>query len=215
MPTQVGKLGEFDPSVESLSAYLERLHLYFDANEVSDARKVPVLLSLLSPKHYALLRDLIPSPDLPKEKSLDELKELLKQLFEPKRIVIAERFYFHRRNQLPNESISQYVSALRNLATHCDFKDQLSNALRDRLVCGLRSDVVQKRLLAEENLTFKDALKIAQGMEAAHQSAQTFKGEPTAIPVHKLAKPCYRCGRSNHNERDCKFREAECHNCHK
>ena len=144
MPTQVGKLGEFDPSVESLSAYLERLDLYFDANEVSDARKVPVLLSLLSPKHYALLRDLIPPPDLPKGKSLDELKELLKQLFEPKRIVIAERFYFHRRNQLPNESISQYVSALRNLATHCDFKDQLNNALQDRLVCGLRSDVVQK-----------------------------------------------------------------------
>ena len=220
MPTtQFGQIKEFDPSLESLSAYFERLELFFDANEIPDAKKVPVLLSVIGPKIYATLRDQIPPPGLPKQKTLEELKELLTKRFERKRVVITERFYFHRHNQLPNESVAQYVAELQNLATHCNFQGYLAEALRDRLVCGLKSEVMQKRLLTEDDLTFESAVKLAQGMEAADRSATAFKElESTASSVKKVisqVKPCYRCGRSGHNEKDCKFRDAECHYCHK
>ena len=38
------------------------------------------------------------------------------------------------------ENVAQYKAELQRLSEHCDFKDYLSEALRDRLVCGLRSE---------------------------------------------------------------------------
>mgnify|MGYP003431079376 CR=1 FL=1 len=42
-----GKIMDFEPDKESISAYLERVHLFFDANDVADDKKVAVLLSVL------------------------------------------------------------------------------------------------------------------------------------------------------------------------
>ena len=71
------------------------------------------------------------------------------------------------------------------------------------------------------------ALGIAQGMEAAaknskelHQDvSQTAGGDIARVAGSGYTNPpkkksCYRCGR-NHEEKDCKFREATCHSCGK
>ena len=57
------------------------------------------------------------------------------------------------------------------MSTFCEFGDQLNNALRDRLVCGLKSEVIQKRLLVIKDLTFNDALDMVQGMEVVDHNA--------------------------------------------
>ena len=43
--------------------------------------------------------------------------------------------------------------------------------LRDRLVCGINDEHIQRRLLAEHSLDFKKALKIATSMETAVKSS--------------------------------------------
>ena len=48
------------------------------------------------------------------------------------------------RNQAPGESVADYMAELCCLAMHCKFEAYLEEALRDRLVCGLRSEGVQK-----------------------------------------------------------------------
>ena len=106
---------------------------------------------------------------------------ILKSHFEPKPLLIAERFHFHRRDQAAGETIAEYVAELRRLSTHCDFGDTLNDALRDRLVCGLRYESVQKRLLSEPDLTFKRALEIAQSLEAADKNAKALKGTESAV----------------------------------
>ena len=60
---------------------------------------------------------------------------------------------------------------------HCAFGDTPNDALRDRLICGMRSESAQKRLLAESKLTFKKALELAQGMEAAERNAKALEKE--------------------------------------
>ena len=134
--------------------------------------------------------------------------------------MISERFHFHRRNQAASESIAEYVAELRRLSTHCEFGPYLGQALRDRLVCGLQHESIQKRLLAEPDLTLKRATELALGMEAADRNAKSLKnleGSVQKLNVRQpaLNAPCYRCERTNHAAKDCRFRDAECHYCKK
>ena len=122
----------------------------------------------------------------------------------------------------PGESIATYVVELRRLASKCEFKAYLEEALRDRLVCGLLSETIQRALLAEADFTLQRAIEVAQSMEAAHKNAQSLKG--AEFPVHKVGqsdhtargsgrstsfveaaggKVCYRCGHTGHLPRDC------------
>ena len=165
---------------------------------------------------YTLLRGLL-APDLPKEKGFDELEKALTDHYEPKPLVIAERFNFYKRGQAAGESLADYQAELRRLARTCEFGSFLNDALRDQFVVRMRSESIQKRLLTEAKLTLARALEIGLGMEAAAVKAKEYKEAPPAVmQVQALRRrSCYRCGRNNHDAKDCKFREATCHNCGK
>ena len=117
------------------------------------------LFTAVGGKTYSLLRNLV-APQLPKEKSFAQLKEILMAHFEPKLLVIAERFRFHQRSQQEIESVQEYVAELKCMAKHCNFQTYLNEALRDRFVCGLRNKATQKRLLSEAKLTFERAIQM-------------------------------------------------------
>jgi hypothetical protein len=74
------------------------------------------------------------------------------------------------------------------MSIDCAFGAYLNEALRDRFVCGLRAEAIQRRLLSESNLTLTKALETAQGMEAAAKKAQQFKGTETAIQIEKVTR---------------------------
>ena len=100
---------------------MECVELYFAPNNVTE-RRVPIFLSVIGAKTYSLLWDLLALTN-PKEKSFDELAAVLKKHFEPKPLVIAEKFTFHRRNQSSTKPVLDYIAELRCLAMHCDFGD--------------------------------------------------------------------------------------------
>ena len=113
MATLYGRLEEFNPEADSIKAYLERVSLYFAANGVDDAKKVPVLLSSIGASTYAYLSDLL-APATPGEKFFDDISAVLRDHFEPKCSVIAERFHFHKQDQAVGETITEFDAALRN-----------------------------------------------------------------------------------------------------
>ena len=55
----IGRIGEFDETKESFTCYKERLTQFFVANEVKNERKVAVFLSVIGPKTYGILRNLV------------------------------------------------------------------------------------------------------------------------------------------------------------
>ena len=146
MTSVIGKLQPFKPENERFSTYVERLLLYFEANSVPFEKRVPVFLTVLDHKMYGLLSDHF-APAKPKEKDLDDLVSVLKLHFKPEPILIAECYAFYKRDQVPGESLADYVAELRRLASNCKFGQHLPEALRDRFVCGLCSEPVQKELL--------------------------------------------------------------------
>ena len=100
---------------------------------------------------------------------------MLRSHFEPKRIVIAQQFHFHKRNQAVGESIADYDASLRKLASQCQFGDHLEETLGDRFVCGLGHEAIQRRLLSEVDLTYAKAMEIASGMEVADRDTKALK----------------------------------------
>ena len=107
---------------------------------------------------YGVLRNLL-ALERPKDKSFVEVKELLISHYSPKPILVAERVKFHCRNQHESKTIAHFVVELKRLAFKCEFGTFSEEALRDRLVCGLKSVQIQKKLLAERDLILRKRLK--------------------------------------------------------
>ena len=212
MASQHGRLREFHPETDTIKSYLERASLYLTANEVPDPKQVAVLLSSIGAPN---LRPLL-EPAKPSSKSYADV------LIEPQRLIIAERYHFHKRDQAIGESLVDFDAALRKLATHCEFGATLEDTLRDRFVCGLRHEPIQRRLLSEKDLTYAKAMEVARAMEATNTNAKSFKTVEPAIRLFSSQpqqrdshNPCYRCGRTSHSPSDCKFKEATCNHCGK
>ena len=157
----IGQMGEFNEAVEDVTTYLERLEMWMLANGISvptdggHDKRVATFLSVIGPKAYALIRNLL-TPGKPSEYSFDE------------------------RHQGDSESVTDYVVAIKQLAASCDFGLFLNEALRNRFVCGLRHEAIQKRLLADHDITFATACSVAQAMETASRHAMELTGKSTS-----------------------------------
>ena len=132
------------------------------------------------------------------DKSFDELKELLVSNYSPKPILIPERFKFHRRNQHESETVAQFVVELKRLTLKFELGTFLEETLQDRLVCGLRSVQIQRRLLAERDWTFKKAFETAQSIELANKD--DFRD--TSVPVDDTVNKVGRYASSGHSTGD-------------
>nr|XP_055048287.1 uncharacterized protein K02A2.6-like [Misgurnus anguillicaudatus] len=219
MASVYGNLGPFEESSEQWCSYTERFEYFVAANAITEAKVVPTFLSVMGPKTYTLLRNLL-QPEKPGEKTYDQIVSTLKAHFSPKPLVIAERFRFHRRNQLEGESVAVFVAVLKKLAEHCEFGDVLNDTLRDRLVCGLRCEGIQKRLLTESNLTLQRAIELSVSMELAAKEAQQLSSNSKVYRMETEKQteskgPCFRCGKTGHSPASCWFKDMECRSCKK
>lgn len=224
MAATYGRIAEFDQETDDWKQYVERLDFYFVANDIKeDVKKRAIFLSACGSKVYGVLRDLC-QPDSPAAFELKDLLSKLSDHYTPKPSVIVQRFKFHSKSRQTGQSVSSFVVELRRLSEFCEFGTVLDDMLRDRLVCGINDDCIQKRLLAETNLTLAKAVELATSMETASKNVTELQ-QGLVDPVHKMkiqpsgerptAGGCYRCGGTTHNASDCRFMEAVCHTCHK
>ena len=180
----------FDPSNDDWSEYIERLQHYFTANDILAADKQhAILLNAVGAPTCRLIRTLV-SPAKVTKLSFAELVEKAQGHFNPRPSFIVKRFEFNSRCQGPHESIATYVAELRKIAEYCDYKDVLSDMLRDRLVCGTSNKTIQRRFLQETALTFDKALEIALSAEAADKDVKRLT--TAAVDNHLPAEPIAR-----------------------
>ena len=62
-----GTIQEFSPGSEPISAYLERLKAYLDANAIPNEKRSSIFVSVIGAKAYAVLRSLT-APAIPQSK---------------------------------------------------------------------------------------------------------------------------------------------------
>lgn len=177
-------------------------------------------------------------PDLPNTKTIPFLIQKLRERFEAPRLVPVMRMEFNARLQNAKESIHQYLSALQDLASKCDYRNNLDEMLRDQLIRGIRSDECRRRLLGEADLTFANAKAIVIQDETVRKQAQALanavhvnrvdkpynqkqhpqgQGQPSGGRSEGQSKefgPCFRCGR-RHNHNTCAVKSWKCFKCSK
>ena len=100
---------------------------------------------------------------------------------------------------------------LRHLARTCDFGQFLEEALRDRLVCGLNSGSIQKKLLSENDLTLQRAIDIATAAEMVVLQPSDQLPRQTEAEVLALQEVCKCCGKQGHSLGVCRFRTRVCY----
>lgn len=237
----IGRMSEFNPYDEEISSYLLRLKHYFKANDVKEEKQVSILITVIGPKILSVLSDIL-SPKKVDDKSFKELSDILIGHYSPKRLVVAERYLFYSRCQKPTETISEFVVAIKHLASTCEFSSFLLDALRDKLISGINNENIRQKLLSEE-LDFEKTFALALRFEQAEKQTGMFASHPVhAIsnmkrntvgnrPSHmaKSVKPsgnkvhgeiagqfkCFRCAKVDHKASDCPYSNYKCHVCKK
>ena len=129
------------------------------------------------------------------------------------------------------------MAALQRLAEHCVCGEMLEEMLHDRLVCGINNGAIQRRLLAESDLTLAKAIAVAQAAKVADTEVKEIQSSIAGVSlvsttdnkdVHKCTSEypaktknnanrgtdCYRCG-AKHNPDQCHFKSMNCHACGK
>ena len=229
-----GRIQEFDGDKEEWPQYVERLGHFFLANGIENAdKKRAVFLSVVGPATYKTLRNLV-SPAKPGDKTYDELVEVLAKHYKPTPSEIVERFKFHSRFRKAGESVATFVAELRCLSEFCNFGKSLQDMIRDRLVCGINDEAIQKQLLSKPKLTYEQAVELALSLERAAQNIQDLKtrkegsghNQPrqqevhgvssTGSPVGSTGLTCYRCGNKGHTVAKCRVsKDMVCNKCGK
>ncbi|CDW60681.1 hypothetical protein TTRE_0000907201, partial [Trichuris trichiura] len=122
----------FEPSSEEWAYYIERFECELavfglrDGAATEPARRA-LLLSKVGKQHFRLLVD----------------------HFKPRAIQDVAYGGSRMRFRRKNESVMQFVNALRGLAGKCDFGNALSERLRDQVVIGINNVNWQQELLRQ------------------------------------------------------------------
>ena len=124
------------------------------------------------------------------QKAVDALNTYLV----PKTNVAYARHMFRRCVQNPDESVQQFATRLRQLASDCDYGTEKDNQIRDEIIYKVRSDSIRRKLLeAGETLSLTQLLTIAEREEKletqmAHMNLSTPVGATGAQGAHGINK---------------------------
>lgn len=95
----------------------------------------------------------------------------------PKKNESVESYFFFTRNQKEDESLSEYILALKKLSASCGFGNLQDRLIKDKIVCGVRDSRLKERLLKEDNLTLDTCAKICQASELAENRLKSMENE--------------------------------------
>ena len=116
---------------------------YCVAHGVAEEKQKALFLTSIGQQMYVKLKTWI-RPRTFSDLTLEQIVAQLKERTLEETIEIAERYKFFKRLQQPGETVIEYMSGLKQLASTCNFAGYLDTALRDQFVCGIRDQRMQR-----------------------------------------------------------------------
>ncbi|XP_062713385.1 uncharacterized protein K02A2.6-like [Aedes albopictus] len=235
----------FDRHKMKWSRWVERLEGAFNLFDVQPDTRLFLLLHFMGGETYDILCDKL-APEKPQQRTYADIVAALEDHFNPEPLEILENFRFKCRRQgddRPDESIDEYLIALRKLAITCKFGDYLNTALRNQFVFGLKDRAIQARLLEVRNLTLTRARDMAVSMELSSKGGREIQSKQDRPDVNLVDRQrsykvqvkgakrnktnkdtgagktgeskgeCYRCGSPTHFANKCPHIHTVCNFC--
>ncbi|KAF0755752.1 Uncharacterized protein FWK35_00017595 [Aphis craccivora] len=193
-------------------------NFFFLANRIeNNIQKRAILLSSVSEEIHKVLFSLC-VPNTPNDVEYDTLMKCLNKYFKPIKSYFAAWYTFYQAKRRQDESLCQWGALI-----------------RDIFVVGMCPGPIQDRLLEEDaskiGVTYSTLIEIATAKEAAINDKSGWKKEEyvdlkyqkennghnqakQGFNTHKELKiKCGVCGRSNHFQKDCRYKDYGCNNC--
>ncbi|KAK6043945.1 hypothetical protein COOONC_18550 [Cooperia oncophora] len=147
-----------------------------------------IFLQEVGNSNYELLESLLQGREL-EDVELKDLRQAMERHYQPKKLVLAERFGLMSKVQKPGQALHEYYAELQKAANTCSFEEIKNH--RDAVVTmvfigGLLSVDTRKRLLEKEDLTSKEALEQAEAFERVGVNAPHLKEGPQAVGIAEV-----------------------------
>lgn len=162
-------------TLNEFNSFVDRLDYIFEVNRIGDEEiKKVILLTYIDGESYHKIKVACGASGPPKDKTYDELIQLLRAnrssytYGDPNRNVYAERrrFYGHRMDDLSR--VEDFARDIEYYADPCRFKEGRDEILRDAFITGLKKELQAVFYeLEPTGMTFKEAAKIAINAEAS------------------------------------------------
>ncbi|XP_075162864.1 uncharacterized protein LOC142235497 [Haematobia irritans] len=171
---------------EDFSLYINRLNHLLSLNKiVKDNDKTSLLISLGGAELYKTMCSLL-APKNESHFEYQQIVEILKNHFKPKKNIIVECFKFFKRDQHVGETIADYIVELKQLSQECHFESFLEKALIIKFVCGLSNDKIQTRILNEATIeSFEKVCQMALSMELSNNDMELMRGPSTVNHISR------------------------------
>ena len=187
--------------------------------------KKALFLTTIDQQMYAKLKTWI-WPNKLSDLMLAQIVARLEERTTEETMEIVECYKFFKHQQQPRETVVEYVSGLKQLASTCNFVDYLATGLRDQFVCGMRDARTQRELLSVKDLTLPLALQNSQAIKVATKKIENFQqsttGEMRSAATHALEQAtsvqlgkCHCCGSRQHKIRNYLHKDKQRNLCKK
>ena len=123
-----------------------------------------------------------------------------------KRNVNVERCHLFTRRQRWEESMDQYLTDLKVLASTCQLGDLEDSLLITVIIIGVHNSVLRERLLSTEQLTLAKCIQMCRANEVvkANRAELELKETQDTNPVNKIKKQSKQRGRKAKDNNECK-----------
>jgi len=176
--------------LNALEDWLERFELHAITNKaIKDENVTAFYLTYIGKEAYSLLKDLA-FPKKLTDSNPKELHKLLIDHLKPQNFELTERAKFHSLIRDSSESYKDFLLRLQKQSSKCNFGNNLSTQLRDRLVAGINDQNMQQKLLQEQGLTFDNAKTILTNVTSIQEAVRDVS--QTTICKTKLAPARFR-----------------------
>uniref|UniRef100_T1IMC2 CCHC-type domain-containing protein n=1 Tax=Strigamia maritima TaxID=126957 RepID=T1IMC2_STRMM len=85
--------------------------------------------------------------------------------FHPRNTEVIDSYKFQARNQVPGETLEQFITDLKNMVKRCNYGDQTDRMVRNKIVFGVSDTRLKERLLREQALTLVLAVTLCNAAE--------------------------------------------------